>query len=97
MTITIVVIGGVVALTGIVLGNVAANQIWDEMSESARAEQGMFSASNELDPGSIQRNRGVAFRRYRAEQPHGSKLKSVRIGQLLSIVGMLFLLVGFFV
>ncbi len=92
-----IIVGCIVAATGVVRGNMAANRIWDEMTQRAKAQGSMFSTGEEIGSGSIQGKRWDALRKYRAEQPHGSELLSVRFGRILSLVGMLVILVGFFV
>jgi hypothetical protein len=97
VTIPIIAIGVAASFTGIIVGNVAANQIWDEMDEKAKSEGGMFSALRESDPGGFGGPRARAIDEYKASNPDGKRLHKLRSGQILTIAGVLVMVVGFFI
>jgi len=95
VTIPIIVIGAAAAFWGIISGNLAANQIWDEVEQKRRSEHGMFSDGEEINPVGDRRARAIS--EYKASNPDGEKLHKLRRGQVVTVAGMLIVLVGFFI
>jgi hypothetical protein len=94
VTIPIVIVGAVTTFTGIIVGNVAANQMWDETDQEADTERGMFSTGEVIGPGSLQGKRYDAVEKYRESHPDGDKLNKLRNGRVLTVVGIAVAFVG---
>ena len=92
MTIPIVIVGAVTTFTGIIIGNVAANQMWNEMDQEA--ERGMLSTGEVIGSGSLQGKRYDAVKKYRTSHPDGDKLNKLRNGRILTVVGFAVAFVG---
>jgi hypothetical protein len=95
VTIPIVIVGAVICATGILVGNVAANQMWDEMNEETKAKHEMFSTGDEIGSGSLQGKRYDAVEKYRASYPDDDKVKKLRNGRILTVVGFIVIFAGF--
>ncbi len=83
------IIGGLVSLTGIVMGNMAIAKMMDahEESQSERLEMGeIFMTGEVANPSNKRVEAGVW---YRETHPSGSLLKMLRCGQVLSVTGFL--------
>lgn len=97
MTILVIAIGVVTAGYGIVSGNVVANRMWDEMKEKEKADLGMFADAQIMGPVSLQGPRSDAVSEYRRLHPNDSKVKKLRSGQILTLVGCVVMVLGFFI
>jgi hypothetical protein len=82
-------IGGLISVTGIVLGNAAIWKMMDAYEDSVserREEQEMFMTDEVANPG----NRRILARNWYCDtQPGGKFLKMLRCGQVLSVTGAL--------
>jgi hypothetical protein len=97
VTIFVIAVGLVTAGYGIVSGNVAANRMWDEMKEKEKSDLGMFSDAQIMAPVSLQGPRSDAVSNYRRLHPNDSKVRKLRNGQILTLVGCAVMFLGFFI
>jgi hypothetical protein len=78
------VIGGLVSMSGIVMGNAAIWKMMDAYDGSISERREMFSTGEEVNPGN---KRVEAGKWYRETHPDGPLYKKLRIGQVLSVAG----------
>ena len=82
------VIGGLISMSGIVVGNMAIGKTMDAYDDHVRETQEMFSMGEVVYPGA-QRKRASAATWYRLTYPNGPLTKMLRIGQILTVAGFI--------
>jgi len=83
------IVGGLISVSGIVMGNTAIWKMMDayEGSQNERSETGeMFMTGEVANPGNKRVEAGTW---YRTTYPGGPLLKMLRYGQVLSVTGFL--------
>ena len=89
---------GIVAMfTGIIIGNMGIWKMMDAAAASTPRNAEMFSTGAETNPISPQQKRSAAVAKYRENHPNGPFYKMLRGGQVLTVIGALFMLVGAFI
>jgi hypothetical protein len=78
-------IGGSISMTGILMGNMAIWKMMDAYGDSFSETKEMFSTIQSAQPVNT---RFEAGKWYRATQPNGLFIKRLRIGQVLTVVGI---------
>ena len=78
------IVGGIISICGIVVGNVAIGKMMDAYDESIAKDREMFSTGEVAFPGN---KRKLAGKWYRSTHVHGSLTKMLRIGQSLTVAG----------
>jgi hypothetical protein len=91
-----IILGAVVSLTGILLGNSSADRMVDVSNDESNPEKTMFSTGAELDQPSVYQQRGEGQGKYLASHPDGPLYKRLRLGQALTIMGVLIWIIGIF-
>jgi hypothetical protein len=90
-----VVVAGMVAMFGgIVVGNMGIWRMMDAAEEDIRVKHEMFSTGDATSPRSPSATRAAAVKKYRETQPDGPFYKMLRIGQILTVVGVFVMLIG---
>jgi hypothetical protein len=84
------IIGGLISMSGIVMGNAGIWKMMDAYDNSISERREMFSAGAAVNPGN---KRVEAGKWYRETHSDGPFYKMLRIGQVLTVTGFLVMFV----
>ena len=71
--------------------------MWDKVKQEQESARGMFSTTQIVGPVSVQGARYDAVVKFRGLHPQDSKVKKLRNGWTLTLVGGAVMVVGFFI
>jgi hypothetical protein len=86
------IIGGLVMFSGIVVGNRGIWKMMDLYEDNARSNTNTFLGDGEVTSGN---QRALAAKKYKEANPNGPLLRTVRLGQGLTLAGFLLILLLF--